>query len=61
MSVAELKLKAVEGLMKLNEEKAVEEILQHIEQLNKPQLMDADALFDKANMKYGKVLEKLAQ
>jgi NAD(P)H-hydrate repair Nnr-like enzyme with NAD(P)H-hydrate dehydratase domain len=61
MSVAEMKLKAVEGLMKLNEEKAVEEILQHIEQLNKPQLMDADALFDKANMKYGKVLEKLAQ
>ncbi len=61
MSVAEMKLKAVEGLMKLNEKKAVEEILQHIEQLNKPSLMDADALFDKVSKKYGKVLEKLAQ
>lgn len=60
MSVAEMKIKAIEKLAALKDEAAVKEILEHLEKLN-AKSFDADAFFKKASEQYGDVLKKLAE
>ena len=60
MSVAEMKIKAIEKLAALKDEAAVKEILEHLEKLN-AKSFDADAFFKTASEQYGDVLKKLAE
>ena len=60
MSVAEMKVKAIEKLAALQDEAAVKEILEHLEKLNTKKF-DADAFFKKASEQYSDVLKKLAE
>ncbi len=60
MSVAEMKVKAIEKLAALQDEAAVKEILEHLEKLNAKKF-DADDFFKKASEQYGDVLKKLAE
>ena len=63
MSVAEMKLAAINEINKLKTESAVKEILEHLikisEEDNPP--FDTDAFFNNAAVKYDDVLRKLAQ
>jgi hypothetical protein len=63
MSVAELKLAAINEISKLTSEHAVKEILEHLVQISKEekQPFDATSFFNKASEKYDDVLRKLAQ
>lgn len=60
MSVAEIKIKAIEGIMKLNEEKAIQEILNHINSFNAKDADVANFVFEKTVSKFDKVLDKLS-
>jgi hypothetical protein len=60
MSVAEMKVKAIEKLAALQDEAAVKEILEHLEKLNAKKF-DADDFFKKTSEQYGEVLKKLAE
>ena len=60
MSVAEMKIKAIEKITALNDEAVVKEVLAYIEKLNVQQF-DADKFFKKAAEQYGDVLKKLAE
>jgi hypothetical protein len=63
MSVAEMKLAAINEISKLTSENAVKEILEHLIKIAKeerPQF-DADVFFEKTSEKYDDVLQKLAQ
>lgn len=63
MSVAEMKLAAINEIGKLNDEKSIKEILEHLAKLSgsieKP--FDVEAFLKKASDKYDDVLQKLAQ
>jgi hypothetical protein len=63
MSVAEMKLAAINEITKLDNEPAVKEILEHLEKLNSnaKDKFDTDAFFKKAAEQYGDVLQKLAE
>jgi len=62
MSIAEMKLAAINEIGKLNDEKAVKEILEHLAKIsNNEKKFDTDAFFQKASEKYDDVLQKLAQ
>jgi hypothetical protein len=63
MSIAEKKALAVEKLKALENEVAIDEILQYLEKLanNKRSDFDAKVFFKKASAKYDDVLRKLAQ
>lgn len=63
MSVAEMKLAAINEIGKLEDEKAIMEILEHLAKISKEvkQPFDIDAFFKKASERYGDVLQKLAQ
>ncbi len=63
MSVAEMKLAAIAEISKLNDEKAVKEILEHLAKISveAKHPFDTDAFFKKASERYGDVLQKLAQ
>lgn len=63
MSVAELKLAAINEIAKLNSESAVKEILEHLAKISSEvkQPFDVDAFFKNASGKYNDVLQKLAQ
>lgn len=63
MSLAEMKLAAINEISKLDDEKAVREILAHLAKLsiNENNNFDADAFFQKTSEKYDDVLQKLAQ
>ena len=58
-----MKVKAIEGLMKLNEEKAVWEILEHLERLNdlEEKVVGLAKHYNAIKEQYGDVLEKLAK
>lgn len=60
MSVAEMKIQAIEGIMKLNEEKAIQEILNHINSFIVKDDDVANFVFEKTVSKFDKVLEKLS-
>ncbi|MBK8522550.1 MAG: hypothetical protein WAT20_09480 [Ferruginibacter sp.] len=63
MSIAEMKLAAINQIGKLDDEKAVKEILEHLAKIssNENKKFDADVFFQKASEKYDDVLQKLAQ
>ena len=64
MSVAEMKLAAINEITKLDNEYAVKEILEHLARLSELQNDKAYNLsqhFETVSNKYGRVLEKLAQ
>jgi len=63
MSVAEMKLAAINEISKLTNEAAVKEILEHLVKISTAEnaKFDTDAFFEKASSKYDDVLRKLAQ
>jgi hypothetical protein len=63
MSVAEMKLAAINEISKLNNEAAVKEILDHLIKISKAEntKFDTEAFFEKAAEKYDDILQKLAQ
>ena len=63
MSVAEMKLAAINEISKLNNEAAVKEILEHLAKISKTEnsKLNAEGFFDKASEKYDDILQKLAQ
>jgi len=65
MSIAEMKLVAINEIAKLEDENAIKEILEHLEKISSG---DANSKsfnlyqhFDTVKEKYGDVLQKLAQ
>jgi hypothetical protein len=63
MSIAEMKLAAINEISKLGDEKAVREILEHLAKIsnNENNKFDADSFFQKTSEKYDDVLQKLAE
>jgi len=63
MSVAEMKLAAINEIGKLKSESAVKEILEHLIKISKEEKssFDTEAFFNKTSEKYDDVLRKLAQ
>jgi hypothetical protein len=63
MSVAEMKLAAINEISKLNNEAAIKEILEHLAKISMEEntKFDPEAFFDKASKKYDDILQKLAQ
>ncbi len=64
MSIAEMKLIAINGITKLEDEKDIKEILDHLEKISseegKTKSFNLYQHFDKVTEKYGDVLQKLA-
>lgn len=60
MSVAEMKIKAIEKITALNDEAAVKAALEYIEKLNDKHF-DTDKFFKQVSEEYGDVLKKLAE
>lgn len=60
MSVAEMKVKAIEKLTAINDEESLKEILIHLEKLNEKKF-NADDFFRKTSEKYDDVLKNLAK
>jgi len=61
MSVAEMKLKAISQITKLNEENSLKEILEHLSKLNIQNEINLSQHYADIKSKYGDVLKKLAQ
>jgi hypothetical protein len=65
MSVAEMKLAAMNHLIHLEDEKAIKEVLAHLESLAKQESINrVDAIgsvFNEAVAQYGNTLKKLAE
>jgi hypothetical protein len=65
MSIAEMKLIAINEITKLEDESAVKEILDHLEKISMEEATSKTynlfQHFDKVKEKYGDVLQKLAQ
>lgn len=64
MSVAEMKLKALEALASLNDESAIMEIYVHLEKIQSSQKINTSNLSDKfesISKRFDKTLQKLAQ
>jgi cytochrome c556 len=63
MSVAEMKLVAINEIAKLNNENELKEILEHLAKLSGAieEPFDVEAFLKKASEKYDVVLQKLAQ
>jgi predicted transcriptional regulator len=63
MSLAEMKLAAITEIIKITDEKALREILEHLAKVSirDNPVFNADAFFGKASEKYDDVLQKLAQ
>lgn len=64
MSVAEMKVKAIEKLAALQNEAAVKEILEHLEKLNeseKQKAYDLSRHFTDLSKRYDETLKKLAE
>lgn len=62
MSVSEMKKKAIEQIEQLEDEKALQEIINHLNDLEKNvQQLNLSKHFDAATVKFGEALQKLAQ
>ncbi|MEO6731207.1 MAG: hypothetical protein ABIN01_08315 [Ferruginibacter sp.] len=63
MTVAEMKLAAINEISKLNSESVVKEVLDHLIKISNESKtdFDTDTFFNKASEKYGDVLTKLAR
>lgn len=64
MSVAEMKLEAINKISRLSGENALKEIIQHIDQLEaleKENKVGMQQIFEEATVQYGNTLKKLAE
>lgn len=62
MSVAEMKEKAIEQIKQLQDEKALQEIINHLNDLeNTVKTINLTKHFDAAKEKFGEAFQKLAQ
>lgn len=64
MSVAEMKLAAINEISKLDDENAIKEILEHLVQISsskKEKVLNLSQHYSKVKEQYGNVLQKLAQ
>lgn len=64
MSVAEMKLQPISEISKLNSEKAIQQILEHLSSLNeieKNTSLNLSQHYDRIAKKYGGTLAKLAK
>lgn len=61
MSVAELKVEAINQITKLTEEKSIKEILEHLSKLNKENELNLSRHYNEIKEQYGEVLKKLAE
>jgi hypothetical protein len=64
MSISEKKIIAIEKLSKLNSEAAVNEVLEHLQELEKKgetKYINLTEHFDSVNERYGETLKKLAE
>ncbi|MBS1509427.1 MAG: hypothetical protein JST86_01200 [Bacteroidetes bacterium] len=63
MSVAEMKLAAINEISKLENEAEIKEILDHLAKLSKEShtKFDTSGFFEMASKKYDDILQKLAQ
>ena len=61
MSVAEMKVKAISQITRLNEENSLKEILEHLSKLNSKSELNLSQHYEEIKSKYGNVLKKLAQ
>ena len=61
MSVAEMKLEAINQIAKLTEESSLKEILEHLSKLNNQKEMNLSQHYDDIKSKYADVLKKLAE
>ncbi len=61
MSVAEMKIEAINQITRLNEEQSLKEILIHLSKLDKQKELNLSKHYDDIKAEYGNVLKKLAQ
>jgi hypothetical protein len=61
MSVAEMKIEAINQITRLTEENSVKEILEHLSKLNKQKELNLSQHYNDIKTKYEDVLNKLAQ
>lgn len=61
MSVAELKIEAINQITRLTEEGSVKEILEHLSKLNQQKELNLSRHYNDIKSKYEDVLKKLAQ
>jgi hypothetical protein len=61
MSVAELKIEAINQITRLTEEGSVKEILEHLSKLNQQKELNLSRHYTDIKSKYEEVLKKLAQ
>ena len=64
MSIAEMKLAAINQIGKLDDEKAVKEILEHLAKISSvkdDKVLNLSDHYNKVKEQYGDVLQKLAQ
>ena len=61
MSVAEMKIEAINQITRLTEESSLKEILVHLSKLNKQKELNLSQHYNDIKNKYEDVLKKLAQ
>jgi hypothetical protein len=61
MSVAELKIEAINQITKLTEENSLKAILEHLSKLNQAKELNLSRHYDDIKSKYDDVLKKLAE
>ena len=61
MSVAEMKIEAINQITRLTEEDSLKEILEHLSKLNKQKELNLSRHYNDIKSKYEDVLKKLAQ
>ena len=61
MSVAEMKIEAINQITRLTEEASLIELLDHLSKLNKEKQLNLSKHYDEIKTEYGDVLQKLAQ
>lgn len=61
MSVAEMKIEAINLITRLTEENSLKEVLEHLSKLNKQKELSLSQHYNDIKIKYEDVLKKLAQ
>ncbi len=61
MSVAEMKIEAINQITRLTEETSLKEVLKHLSKFNKEKQLNLSRHYDEIKTQYNDVLQKLAQ
>lgn len=61
MSVAEMKIEAINLITRLTEENSLKEVLEYLSKLNKQKELNLSQHYNEIKIKYEDVLKKLAQ